>query len=359
MKKKWLIKPFTKFDLSRIEELRKLFEVPSEDTWRRSISANYYSWKLIKNYIDSGILHFSEIEDKVVGMVSLTPKSVLYKGKKIKSVELGDCFINPQHNQKGMFYSLLTSTKDDAHNKGVEFLYGTPNSVALPGERKAGYEIIPSSNIFNLVYPIKASSILSGKIYFHLIGKLLGPIINIYFRILHLINHSRFWNPKVAIELVSEFPEEINELFDKNIYDYDWIIERNKSYFDWRFTNNPDEYSMFLVKIDNNIIGYFITKLGTWRKLKVGYIADYYFDHHYLKKYPSVMEHVLSSFSDYNVDMISIWVSTDSPFYRIAKKYGFLRFRPIPIICYKNKLGKEIISSDLKWHFTMADSDNI
>jgi hypothetical protein len=71
------------------------------------------------------------------------------------------------------------------------------------------------------------------------------------------------------------------------------------------------------------------------------------------------MEHILSSFGDYNIDMISMWVSTDSPFYRTAKKYGFLKFKPIPIICYKNKLGKEIISSDLKWHFTMADSDNI
>ena len=359
MTRRWLIKPFTKFDLSKIEELRRSFEVPSAGKLRRSISANYYNWKLIKNYINSGILHVAEIEGKVVGMVSITPKSILYKGKKINSGELGDCFINPQHNQKGMFYSLLTSTKDAAHNKEVEFLYGTPNSAALPGEIKAGYEIIPSSNIFNLVYPIKASSILSEKIYFQLIGKLLGPIISIYFRILRLINYSRFWNPKVTIELISEFPEEINALFNKNICSYDWIIERNKPYFDWRFTNNPDDYSMFLVKIDNNIIGYFITKLGTWGKLKIGYIADYYFDHHYLKTYPSVMDHILSSFGDYNIDMISMWVSTDSPFYRTAKKYGFLKFKPIPIICYKNKLGKEIISSDLKWHFTMADSDNI
>ena len=77
MTKRWLIKPFTKFDLSKIEELRRSFEVPSAGKLRRSISANYYNWKLIKNYINSGILHVAEIEGKVVGMVSITPKSIL------------------------------------------------------------------------------------------------------------------------------------------------------------------------------------------------------------------------------------------------------------------------------------------
>jgi hypothetical protein len=29
------------------------------------------------------------------------------------------------------------------------------------------------------------------------------------------------------------------------------------------------------------------------------------------------------------------------------------------LICYKNELGKQITSSNYKWHFTMGDSDNI
>ena len=359
MNKKWLNKSFIKSDLSKIEELRRSFVDPSRGTWKRSISTDYYHWKLIKNYLNTGILHVAEIEDTVVGMVSITPKSILYKGKKINSGELGDCFINPQHNQKGMFFSLLKSTKDAAHNKGIEFLYGTPNSVALPGERKAGYEIIPSSNIFNLVYPINVSSILSVKTDLEIIRKLLSPIISIYLKFLHLVNCLMFWKPKVAIESISEFPNEIDELFDKCSTNYDWIMERNKFYLDWRFTNNPDEYSMFLVKFDNIIIGYFIIKIGTWQKLKVGYVADYLIDPHYFKTSSSIMQHILSSFDDFNIDMISIWASIDCPFYRIAKKYGFLKFKPIPVICYKNKLGNKIISSDLKWYFTMADSDNI
>ena len=359
MNKKWLNKPFIESDLSEVYELRRSFEDPSQSTWRRSISTAYYRWKLVKNYLQRGILHIAELEKKVVGMVSITPKSILYRGEKINGGELGDAFINPNYNQKGMFYSLLTSTKDSAHDNGIKFLYGTPNSVALPGERKAGYEIIPSLHVFNLVYPINVSSILSVKIDSKIIAKLLGPIITIWFKFLRLINYLKVWKPEVVIDSISEFPKEINEFFYKCITNYDWIMERNKSYLDWRFTNNPDDYSMFLVKIDKKVIGYFITKIGTWRKLKVGYIADYLIDPQYLKISSSLMKHILSSFGNSNIDMISTWASIDSPFYKIVREYGFLKFQPVPVICYKNKLGNTIISSELKWHFTMADSDNI
>jgi len=359
MNKKWQNKPFIDSDLSKIEELRESFEDPSQGTWRRSKNAEYYHWKLVKNYLHKGILHIAELEKKVVGMVSITPKSILYKGEKVSSGELGDCFINPKYNQKGMFFTLLTSTKDSAHEDGIKILYGTPNSAALPGERRAGYEIIPSSNIYNLVYPINVSAILSWKIDSKIIGKLLSSIITICFKFLRLINYLKFWQPKVAIESISDFPKEIDELFYKCISNYDWIMERNQSYLNWRFTKNPDDYSMFLVKFDKKIIGYFITKIGTWRKLKVGYIADYLFDPEYLKTSSSLIKQILSSFGDSNIDMISTWVSIDDPFYKIARRYGFLKFNTVPVICYKNKLGNKIISSKLKWHFTMADSDNI
>ena len=105
MDKKWENVPFNNIDYSEIQRLRQVFEDPSENTWRRSISAQYYHWKLASNYHQTGIIHVAKSEQEIVGMVSITPKSAIIQNRRVNAAELGDCFINPKKNQRGMFAS--------------------------------------------------------------------------------------------------------------------------------------------------------------------------------------------------------------------------------------------------------------
>lgn len=359
MDKQWENTPFNKTDFSGIERLRQVFEDPSENTWRRSIDAPYYHWKMENNYHQTGIIHVAKSEQEIVGMVSITPKSAIIQKKKMNAAELGDCFINPKKNQRGMFASLLKSTKDSALESGVQFLYGTPNSIALPGERKAGYEIIPSAKVYNLIYPLDIGAILPMKIESRILSSMVSPIISIGYKILGLKRYLMFRNSKLKVESTSQFPEEIEKLFDRCCENYDLILERKKNYLDWRFVENPDDYSIYLVRYGKMLIGYFVTKNGSWNSLSVGYVADYLFDEKYMKFFPRIIELILSSFDKPNIQMISMWSTIENPFYNAARSYGFLKYQPVPVICYKNSFGESILSADLKWHFTMADSDNI
>ncbi|MFC1559167.1 GNAT family N-acetyltransferase [Gemmatimonadota bacterium] len=358
MNKDWKNEVFEKPDYSEIAELRSFFNDPDRNTWRKSTSSEYYHWKLWRNYIDRGLLHVADFNSQVVGMASITPKTFIYKGEILSSGELGDCFINPQYNQKGMFASLLASTKDSAIEKGMQFIYGTPNSAALPGERKAGYDIIPSLKVINAVYPINAKSVFSEKTDLKLLVNLVGPFIKMGLYLIFLFN-SLIYRKTVDIVPVTVFPEEMDDLFDKCSINYDCILERNKHYLDWRYCDNPDEYSMYLIKINHGIVGYIITKIGSWNDLKVGYVGDYLIDPQHMKYFPNAILHVLSIFRKSAVDMVSVWTNRDSKYYKTLRKFGFLKFKSIPVICYKNDLGTQMISSELKWHFTMADSDNI
>ena len=57
--------------------------------------------------------------------------------------------------------------------------------------------------------------------------------------------------------------------------------------------------------------------------------------------------------------MISTWTSNDSFYENIFSKYGFLNHKDIPVICYANEFGEQVLSNGKSSHFTFADTDNI
>ncbi|MFQ5888406.1 MAG: hypothetical protein ACE5HY_06895, partial [Candidatus Hydrothermarchaeales archaeon] len=67
----------------------------------------------------------------------------------------------------------------------------------------------------------------------------------------------------------------------------------------------------------------------------------------------------ISLLSNDKIDLISSWVVKNSYYYKIFRRMGFIHYKNIPMICYKNGLGDQIINGQYNWHFTMADSDNI
>jgi len=102
--------------------LRQVFGVSDKN-------ASYYKWKIFDNPLGDGKVYVAKDEDRVVGMLSWTPKGGgIY--------ELGDAFVHPDHQGKRIFASLLAS------GKGT-FDFGTPNSKAIRSYLRQGYKVAP------------------------------------------------------------------------------------------------------------------------------------------------------------------------------------------------------------------------
>lgn len=140
---------------------------------------------------------------------------------------------------------------------------------------------------------------------------------------------------------------------------YDWIIERSMKYLDWRFIKNPDNYSIWLAQDNQETLGYIVLKFGIWKNLKIGYIVDFLTDEDRPEVFTKLLLHALSLFRKAQVSMVSAWAVKDSFYYNIMKPFGFHRYNKIALVCYPNEIGKHLATQQLKWHFTMADSDNI
>jgi len=357
--KRWCTRKAVDEDFENVSRLRKLFSESNGSSDRRSCEPEYYRWKIECNPVERGILHVADDAGDVVGMVSITPRPLYINGKLIDGAELGDCFISPAYQRQGMFYVLLNETRKEAIEKRLAFIYGTPNERAIPGERKAGYEVIPGTGLYSLVRPLNMEPVLRAKINSSVLAKLLGPWLHLGFKMLYRVESPQLEKHGVRFSLVSSFPEDIYKLWEKVSGNYDWIVERSKKYLDWRFTQNPDTYSIMLARNSRETIGYIVTKIGHWRNLKVAYLADFLVDEKRPEVFTELVLRSLKDFQQVRVDMVAGWAVGKGIYYNVLRRFGFKRHKEVPIICYKTDLCTKIMNQPGKWHFSMADSDNI
>jgi len=324
---------------------------------RRSKDLNYFLWKILDNPFGEGEMWIVKDKYQVIGTVSLTPKHLYINGMLKNGAELGDGFTHPDYQKKGIFSSLLNIINYGSRVDGIEFIYGTPNEQALPVEIKVGYRVIPSAHIYNLVRPINIESVIKSR--FPFLPRIFIPLLSMILRFMIILHSPKSLSEKVDIFLVSEFPKDIETLSQRASIKYNWILERSKQYLDWRYIENPDSYEIFVAKVDNKTLGYVVTKPGLWRELKVLYIADYLMLPGRESAFDEVLSSIIKRARIQEMDMISCWSVETSEYTQLLKNRGFLRFRDVPVICYANELGKQVLHTDYKWHFTMADSDNI
>jgi GNAT superfamily N-acetyltransferase len=297
-------------------------------------------------------------KEKVVGTASFTPKRLKIGSQMPGAAEIGDTYTHPAYQRRGIFSTLVQSVKQDAlDNHDIEFIYGTPNQESLPGyETKLNFPRIPGLQVVNMVRPLKIERVALGR--FGSVWR--AKVVAMGMRFVYAAWY-RPRKPFSAIQVaeVESFPPEINLLWSAVADAYDVIMVRDSTYLEWRFGGNPDEYAIVIMYDSQQVIGYVITKPGLWKGLKVLYIADYLTLPERKAAFDVALFAILKHAQSQEMDMISCWSVGTSEYAQVLKEHGFLRFRDVPIICYANELGTRVINTDYKWHFTMADSDNI
>ena len=355
--KKLLIRSFVDADFENISQLRKTFTTRTS----RNREASYYRWKILDNPLQEGLLNVADDDGFVASMTTVTPKRLFINGKLQDGAEIGDTYTHIDYHRRGLFTALVNMTREKSLEKALDFIYGTPNENSLPGyEKNCNFLQIPSARVLSLVRPINMIPILLAMGIHPFLTKMLGPILTLGFKLFYTIPLSPPGKGKIEISEVSEFPGDIYSLFKKVSKNYDWILDRNSEYLKWRYLKNPESYSIWVAKIKSETVGYLVIKVGNWQNLKVAYLADFLTDESSPETFISLFLHSISRLAQDGIDMLSAGTQKNSFYHNILKRYGFLKHQKVPIICYKNTLGEQIIDKEhARWHFTMADSDNI
>jgi GNAT superfamily N-acetyltransferase len=339
-------------DIAAVSRFRTtLFEY---DPGWRSRGPEYYRWKYFENPYSNGELWITEYGGQIVGMIGMTPKHMILGNKPVSGAEIGDTFTHPDFQRKGIFTRLLRLSDRSIKDKGIDFIYGTPNALALPGYiRKHNYVIAPLKTV-NLMKVLDARKLFGVP----LVGAVFNTVLKLVWR--RGVVEKKIAN--ITIDVALKFPPLVNDLWQAVSEDYSVAIIRNRQYLTWRYVTSPDPY-LILVAHDNDpqskeIKGFLVAVQARYKQYSTYRIADYLTTRDDGNTFRALLSYLVSQANEDGAVAISATSIKGNYYYRILRKMGFIPRNNITVICDNPDEIIKPYAGKIR-HFTLGDSDNI
>ena len=336
-------------------------------------SPNIFEWKLgIKNPAGRGFITVAMHQGKVIGVFTVTRKRMLMNGLNLDVGEIGDAYTHPKYRKGGrcvspkqhlnvndeyfersVFGRLVAETLYRAKLSGVQFVYGTPNSLVRPSYLKrlkfveCNHKAIYSQYVLTKNF---ARPRLFSPVY-----KVAGRVSFGYCKFL-----LRFFHGKNSIVQVDESAILENLLIGLNskIVGRDGLsMIVNKDYVLHRYVNHPTlSYTYFQINSKRGVIGYLIaTRVVRASGVKTLVISDWIeVQPEFRKKFNLVIGY-LRKFS-MDSQTISLWKNNKTSKHHLLLS-GIFSTKEISIV--GKSLSKEIPSENyLFLDFRFGWSDN-
>ncbi len=350
---------FRRDDLPRIAEFRKTF-FPYNPSLR-SHEPEYYEWKCARNPILPGEMWLAEDGETLVGMKGMTPKRIKILGAAVDGAETGDTFTRPDYQRRGIFTGLF---KDAIEKHGVEtrvrFIYGLPNRNSLPGyERKLNYAQVPI-RLYNLLKPLNSKQLLKRRLPFPFLATISSPLMEGISQAVFKFGMRKVAKSNILVRPESVFPNDIDILWEQASKSYDIMLVRTRDYLEWRYVTNPDTYSILIARNQSGaILGYMVTKTGFAEDIPIEFIVDFLTREDDTNIFRKLLATAMDDACPRKVSVIIAQAVRGSSYHKVLIRLGFFPYSRVPMVCYKNELGIQVLSKPFQWHFTMGDSDNI
>jgi hypothetical protein len=351
----WQVERAKRSDLLRVSSFfKQQFQGP-----QRYGRADMFAWKTFENTTQEGFINLIKDGNVIAATTSMVPKKIFINNKPILGGEIGDTYVATNYRREGLFPILGNATRKQAQEEGLQFIYGLPNNLALPGWlKRANFLLTKNLNIRSLVFPFSA------KLKFQrLAGWFLAEPLDALYRIIARIyiaskkpqiSNSRLY----STEIIEAFPTDWDEFWTHSAKNFDFIIDRSSEQMEWRYIKNPEKYSIVTVRHQGNLIGYCIYRNVLIEGGLDIILADYLF----LDGHENALNLCLSQIFKFSfltsIRSLNVWCDITSPYYDIFRKYGLIDQNEIPVIVHCNDLTEEFDKSS-RVHFTIGDSDNV
>ncbi len=250
-----IIRPIAISDLSGYIGLHTLIFWNSKSKPR---AQDYFQWKLYKNPFGhtQGVVAIAN--DKLVGIYTSTPMPVRVDNTIHICYEVVASSVHPDYRGRYIFHKLFFKTKalflENAKNS---LLFGFPNEKAMKvGIRSLTYKKILYIRGYLKIFDFRA--FIDKKkhpIFLRALLYLVSPVIN------HLLNFDIKTDYPVEINPISKLPSDYEAFWEEAKKKYRILIERNRTYFQWRFFDEPYfNNQVFEARINKKLVGYFVLR---------------------------------------------------------------------------------------------------
>ncbi len=315
---------------------------------------DFYRWKYFGNPLGNAIVGIATAGGSVVSVVAATPKRIWLSGKTVLACELGDFLTDGNYRKMGLFSQLIELVCREASTRGSSLVYVRPNDVSFP--------------------------ILAGKLSFHEAQRMdarrfaipshtLSRKTGIPAGLLRLSGMDWLFKNRciprspgsaVTVVPVERFGDETDQLWQRASAGYDFALVRDSSYLNWRFSDCPTPYKIWLALRNGRTVGYLVTSAN--RTVPTAAIVDLFTECSDVEAARDLLATGMGGLLNSGVQSIGTWI-LQGPAQSAAQD---LLQRALPFrrkqhlhLAFRVLIAQEITSPlpAQKWHFTLGDCD--
>ena len=315
---------------------------------------DFYRWKYFGNPLGNAIVGIATAGGSVVSVVAATPKRIWLSGKAVPAYELGDFLTDGNYRKMGLFSQLIELVCREAGARGSALVYVRPNDVSFPiltgklsfheAQRMDARRFVIPSHTISRKTGIPASLLRLSGMDWLLKGRCIP----------------RSPGDAVTVIPVERFGEETDQLWQRASAGYDFALVRDSSYLNWRFSDCPTPYKMWLALRNGQTVGFLVTSAD--RTAPTAAVVDLFTESSDVEAVRALLATGIGSLLNSGVQLISTWTlqgSAQSAAHELLQRaFPFRRKQHLHLV-FRVLLPQEITLPvpSQKWHFTLGDSD--
>jgi ribosomal protein S18 acetylase RimI-like enzyme len=327
----------------------------------------HWKWKYRDNPQKEIYIILAEKNGSLVGCHHSIPTEIRNREKTIQTHQSSDLAVHPEFRRKGIARTLGTEIAKLVFNKGIKSKISFElNPSILRSNIISKYEILPQPvTIFTRIEDIDLYLTSFKKSNF--LGKYGYKLLKFRNKIQKLSSTKKPEKKKrpnkINISDIERFDKRIDRFWNETCTHYEFIIERNRKYLNWRFCDERSgDFNIKIAETNQRILGYIIMKEkkeNNEKENSTGYIADLLT----LPERLDVAEELLSKGTEFldeaGCNTIHSMIIKNHPFEKIFKNQGFLNSRLEVFVLFRfdqKKILNNHISPD-SLHIQYGDTD--
>jgi hypothetical protein len=307
------------------EEIVRLLE-STFASWPRDASLGYWRWKYQECPLGKSAIYVAEHKSGIVGTDSRHPIAIHIAGARTLCEQRTDLTIHPDFRGQGLFGKITERLNEASAGSGVKLSYAVESNPNLVKRWQRAGAMQPARRVINLIRIRNIERYAEVRPGYPPLRKLVLKLVAGYGRLRTTPLERRENGTGCVIETINRFDERADSFFRTASQGYDFIIERNRDYLNWRYCDpRVGPYTVLLGSQSREMLGYIVLKAGEWRQgYGVGHIVD-------LLALPgrddvaeSLIEGAFRHFDGAGVNEISAWMIANHPYRRLLRKHGLL-----------------------------------
>jgi GNAT superfamily N-acetyltransferase len=269
------------------------------DRFTGTTVSEFCRWKYRGNPSGNALVGVAVASGRIVSIVTGTPKNVQVGPAIYLAFELGDFITDPEYRKQGMFSKLIELVCAEARQRGASFVYVRPNENSFP--------ILAAQLSFAEVHNIAERRYFLPSLVIHRkfgippgLVRALGA--DWIMRKLVLPSSSS----SVTVTPVDRFGHELDELWERIHLGYAFSLERTSSYLNWRYSDSPTKYLLWVADRNGQVAGYLVGFVSDFESM--GYIVDLFCDPNDTATAATLVKTGMEAMLNSGVRAISTWV---------------------------------------------------